>query len=75
METSIWVLLLNKILKDIIVPNFTKWMIEDSVYVPGWDCHGLPIEWKIEEQYKKNKKNKDEVPIVDFRKECRDFAN
>ena len=48
---------------------------KDSVYVPGWDCHGLPIEWKIEEQYKKNKKNKNEVPIKEFRKECRDFAN
>tara|TARA_Y100000816_G_scaffold124252_1_gene87359 strand:- start:424 stop:2898 length:2475 start_codon:yes stop_codon:yes gene_type:complete len=47
---------------------------KDSVYVPGWDCHGLPIEWKIEEQYKKNKKNKNEVPIVEFRKECRVFA-
>ena len=44
-----------------------------SVYVPGWDCHGLPIEWKIEEQYKKEK-NKDEVPIKDFRQECREFA-
>ena len=40
----------------------------------GWDCHGLPIEWKIEEQYKKKKKNKDEVPIKDFRQECREFA-
>ena len=48
---------------------------KDSIYVPGWDCHGLPIEWKIEEQYKKNKKNKDEVPIKDFRNECREFAN
>jgi len=48
---------------------------KDSVYVPGWDCHGLPIEWKIEEQYKKNKKNKNEVPITEFRKECREFAN
>ena len=47
---------------------------KDSVYVPGWDCHGLPIEWKIEEQYKKNKKDKDEVPIKDFRLECREFA-
>ena len=45
---------------------------KDSVYVPGWDCHGLPIEWKIEEQYKK-KKNKDEVPIKDFRQECRNL--
>ena len=47
---------------------------KDSVYVPGWDCHGLPIEWKIEEQYKKNKKNKNEVPIIEFRKECRNFC-
>ena len=64
---------LNKILKDIIV-KFHQMDGKDSVYVPGWDCHGLPIEWKIEEQYKKNKKNKDEVPIVEFRKECRAFA-
>ncbi len=64
---------LNKILKDIIV-KFHQMNGKDSVYVPGWDCHGLPIEWKIEEQYKKNKKNKNEIPIVDFRKECRDFA-
>ncbi len=64
---------LNKILKDLIV-KFHQMMGKDSVYVPGWDCHGLPIEWKIEEQYKKNKKNKNEVPINEFRKECRDFA-
>jgi isoleucyl-tRNA synthetase len=64
---------LNKILKDMII-RFHQMNGKDSVYVPGWDCHGLPIEWKIEEQYKKNKKNKDEVPIKDFRKECRDFA-
>ncbi|MDA7576610.1 isoleucine--tRNA ligase [Candidatus Pelagibacter sp.] len=64
---------LNKILKDIIV-KFHQMNGKDSIYVPGWDCHGLPIEWKIEEQYKKNKKNKNEVPIVEFRKECRSFA-
>ena len=64
---------LNKILKDIIV-KFHQMEGKDSVYVPGWDCHGLPIEWKIEEQYKKNKKNKNEIPIVEFRKECRNFA-
>jgi isoleucyl-tRNA synthetase len=64
---------LNKILKDIII-KFHQMDGKDSVYVPGWDCHGLPIEWKIEEQYKKNKKNKNEVPIVEFRKECRSFA-
>ena len=64
---------LNKILKDIIT-KFHQMDGKDSVYVPGWDCHGLPIEWKIEEQYKKNKKNKNDVPIIEFRKECRDFA-
>jgi len=64
---------LNKILKDIIV-KFHQMSDKDSVYVPGWDCHGLPIEWKIEEQYKKSKKNKNEVPIIEFRKECRSFA-
>ena len=64
---------LNKILKDLVV-KFHQMSGKDSVYVPGWDCHGLPIEWKIEEQYKKNKKDKNEVPINEFRKECRDFA-
>ena len=65
---------LNKILKDMIT-KFHQMDGKDSVYVPGWDCHGLPIEWKIEERYKKNKKNKDEVPIKKFRLECRDFAS
>ena len=64
---------LNKILKDIII-RFHQMNGKDSIYVPGWDCHGLPIEWKIEEHYKKNKKNKDEIPIKDFRSECREFA-
>ena len=64
---------LNKILKDVIVR--TQQMAgKDSIYVPGWDCHGLPIEWKIEEEYRKKGKNKDDVPIVQFRNECRDFA-
>ena len=52
---------LNKILKDIIT-KFHQMNGKDSVYVPGWDCHGLPIEWKIEEQYKKNKKIKMKFP-------------
>ncbi|MDE2164999.1 MAG: isoleucine--tRNA ligase [Alphaproteobacteria bacterium] len=64
---------LNKILKDII--NRAQQMSgKDAVYVPGWDCHGLPIEWKIEEEYRAKKKSKDDVPIVEFRKECREFA-
>ena len=65
---------LNKILKDIII-RFHQMNGKDSVYVPGWDCHGLPIEWKIEEQYKKKKKNKDEVPIKDFRQELYQFLS
>jgi|TARA_B100001741_G_scaffold84848_1_gene69040 isoleucyl-tRNA synthetase len=64
---------LNKILKDMIT-RFHQMDGKDSIYVPGWDCHGLPIEWKIEEEYKKKKKNKDDVPIKDFRSECREFA-
>tara|TARA_Y100001970_G_scaffold292839_1_gene436091 strand:- start:1481 stop:4258 length:2778 start_codon:yes stop_codon:yes gene_type:complete len=64
---------LNKILKDVIVR--TQQMAgKDSIYVPGWDCHGLPIEWKIEEQYRKKGKNKDDIPVVKFRQECREFA-
>lgn len=64
---------LNKILKDVITRSF-QMRGYDSNYVPGWDCHGLPIEWKIEEQYRAKGKNKDEVEINEFRKECRDFA-
>jgi isoleucyl-tRNA synthetase len=64
---------LNKILKDVV--NRAQQMLgKDANYVPGWDCHGLPIEWKIEEKYRAAKKSKDEVPIDLFRKECRDFA-
>jgi isoleucyl-tRNA synthetase len=64
---------LNKILKDVI--NRSQQMMgKDAVYVPGWDCHGLPIEWKIEEKYRAKGKDKDEVPIVQFRQECREFA-
>ncbi|MEX3007135.1 isoleucine--tRNA ligase [Hoeflea sp. TYP-13] len=64
---------LNKILKDVISRSF-QMRGYDSNYVPGWDCHGLPIEWKIEEQYRAKGKNKDEVPVNEFRKECREFA-
>ena len=64
---------LNKILKDVIVRT-QQMSGKDSIYVPGWDCHGLPIEWKIEEEYRKKGKNKDDIPVVQFRNECRDFA-
>ncbi len=63
----------NKILKDIVTRS-RQMQGFDANYVPGWDCHGLPIEWKIEEQYREKGKNKDEVPINDFRRECRSFA-
>ncbi len=65
---------LNKILKDIVTRS--KQMLGyDSNYVPGWDCHGLPIEWKIEEQYRAKGKSKDDVPAQEFRAECRAFAD
>ena len=64
---------LNKILKDVI--NRSRQMGGyDANYIPGWDCHGLPIEWKIEEEYRAKKKDKDSVPILDFRAECRAYA-
>jgi isoleucyl-tRNA synthetase len=64
---------LNKILKDVVTRS-QQMLGFDSNYVPGWDCHGLPIEWKIEEEYRAKGKNKDAVPIVEFRRECRQFA-
>jgi isoleucyl-tRNA synthetase len=64
---------LNKVLKDIVVRS-RQMMGFDANYVPGWDCHGLPIEWKIEEEYRAKGKNKDNVPVNEFRKECRAFA-
>ncbi len=64
---------LNKVLKDAVVRTQTL-LGKDAPYVPGWDCHGLPIEWKIEEAYRRKKKNKDEVPPKEFRQECRDYA-
>ena len=64
---------LNKILKDLVTRS-QRMLGKDSNYVPGWDCHGLPIEWKIEENYRAKGKNKDAVPINEFRRECRAFA-
>ena len=64
---------LNKILKDMVVRS-QQMMGKDARYVPGWDCHGLPIEWKIEEQYRAKGKNKDDVPVNELRGECRKFA-
>jgi isoleucyl-tRNA synthetase len=64
---------LNKILKDVVTRS-QRMLGKDSNYVPGWDCHGLPIEWKIEENYRAKGRNKDAVPINEFRDECRAFA-
>ncbi len=64
---------LNKVLKDMVTRSM-QMLGYNSAYVPGWDCHGLPIEWKIEEQYRAKGKNKDAVPINEFRQECRSFA-
>src|SRR5258705_1221749 len=64
---------LNHPLKDMVVRT-QNLLGKDAPYVPGWDCHGLPIEWKVEEQYRKKKLNKDEVPVKEFRAECRAYA-
>ena len=69
---------LNKILKDVVTKS-QQMLGHDSNYVPGWDCHGLPIEWKIEEEnYRKKGKTKpdfrDSAAMVAFRKECRAYA-
>lgn len=64
---------LNKIHKDVI--NRAQSMAgRDVDYIPGWDCHGLPIEWKVEEQYRAKKLDKDQVPVLEFRKQCREYA-
>jgi isoleucyl-tRNA synthetase len=64
---------MNKVLKDIVVRTQSL-LGKDAPYVPGWDCHGLPIEWKVEEAYRAKKQNKDEVPVDQFRAECRAYA-
>ncbi len=64
---------LNHILKDMVARTQTL-LGKNAPYVPGWDCHGLPIEWKVEEEYRKKKLNKDEVPPAEFRAECRAYA-
>jgi isoleucyl-tRNA synthetase len=64
---------MNKILKDLVVR--TRQMTGfDADYIPGWDCHGLPIEWKVEEEFRAAGKQKRDVPMAEFRKACRDYA-
>ena len=65
---------MNKVLKDIVVRTQSL-LGKDAPYVPGWDCHGLPIEWKVEEAYRKKKQDKDAVPVAEFRAECRAYAD
>ena len=65
---------MNKVLKDIVVRSQTL-LGKDAPYVPGWDCHGLPIEWKVEEAYRAKKLSKDDVPVAQFRAECRAYAD
>jgi isoleucyl-tRNA synthetase len=65
---------LNKILKDIVC-RFRFQKGNAVHYVPGWDCHGLPIEWKVEEKFRKSGKEKEEVDLIEFREECRKFAS
>ena len=64
---------LNHTLKDMVCRT-QNLMGKDAPYVPGWDCHGLPIEWKVEEQYRKKKLDKKAVPAAEFRAECRAYA-
>ena len=64
---------LNKILKDFVVRSRFL-MGYDVDYVPGWDCHGLPIEWKIEEKFRNQGRRKEDVPKAEFRERCREFA-
>ena len=64
---------LNHTLKDMVCRTHNALGL-DAPYVPGWDCHGLPIEWKVEEQYRKAKKSKNDVPPKEFRAECRAYA-
>ncbi len=64
---------MNKIIKDIIVRNH-QMRGYDASYLPGWDCHGLPIEWKVEEQFRSKGRTKDDVPGDEFRRACRDYA-
>jgi isoleucyl-tRNA synthetase len=64
---------LNHILKDFVVRS-QGMLGKDAPYVPGWDCHGLPIEWKVEEKFRSEGKAKEDIPKDVLRRECRSFA-
>ena len=64
---------LNRILKDVVM-RAHRMAGQDVGYIPGWDTHGLPIEWKVEEEYRSNSRDKDAIPVLDFRDECRRYS-
>jgi len=64
---------LNHILKDFVVRS-QNMLGKDAPYIPGWDCHGLPIEWKVEEKYRAEGKSKESIPKEQLRQDCRAFA-
>jgi isoleucyl-tRNA synthetase len=64
---------LSECLKDVVVKSY-QMSGYNAALIPGWDCHGLPIEWKIEEEFLKNKRRKEDISVVDFLSECRAFA-
>ena len=64
---------LNRILKDVIM-RAHRMVGEDAPYIPGWDTHGLPIEWKVEEDYRAAGRDKDAVPVLDLRDDCRRYS-
>ena len=65
---------LNHILKDFVVRS-QGMLGKDAPYVPGWDCHGLPIEWKVEEKFREQGRAKDTIPKDELRRACREFAS
>ncbi|MBV8800716.1 MAG: class I tRNA ligase family protein, partial [Alphaproteobacteria bacterium] len=64
---------INKILKDFVVRS-QGMLGKNAPYIPGWDCHGLPIEWKIEERHRAEGRSKEQVPVEELRRDCRAFA-
>ena len=64
---------LNRILKDVVM-RAHRMSGQHVPYIPGWDTHGLPIEWKVEEEYRKSGRDKDAIPVLAFRDECRQYS-
>ncbi|MDR0677706.1 MAG: isoleucine--tRNA ligase [Holosporaceae bacterium] len=64
---------MNKVIKDIVV-RMKRMQGFKAPFIPGWDCHGLPIEWKVEEQLRAKGQKRSDISLVDFRNMCKDFA-